>query len=72
MSSPAFKEMSLNHIHFKGGVNVWFLSSLAKTKINPLVTNELSHPYQMDESTFIFRGIRSDFSFLFHSLMKIT
>ena len=25
----------------------------------------------MDESTFIFRGIRSDFSFLFHFSMKI-
>ena len=34
--------------------------------INPLVTNGLSHPYHLDESTFIFRGIWSDFSFLFH------
>ena len=31
----------------------------------------LSHPYQLDESTFIFRGIRSNFSFLFHFSMKI-
>ena len=27
---------------------------------DPLVTNGLSHPYQLDESTFIFRGIRSN------------
>ena len=35
------------------------------------MTNGLSHPYHLDESTFIFRGIRSDFSFLFHFSMKI-
>ena len=39
--------------------------------INPLVTNELSHPYQLDESTFFFRVNRSSFSFLFHFSMKI-
>ena len=39
--------------------------------VNPLVTNELSHPYHLDESIFIFRGIRINFSFLFHFLMKI-
>ena len=38
---------------------------------NPLVTNGLSHPYHLDESTFIYMGIRSGFSFLFHFLMKI-
>ena len=37
---------------------------------NPLVTNGLSHPYHLDESTFIVRGISSDFSFLFHFLMN--
>ena len=31
--------------------------------VNPLVTNGLSHPYHLDESTFSFSGIRSDFSF---------
>ena len=31
------------------------------TEINPYLTNELSHHYQLDESTFIFRGGRSDF-----------
>ena len=39
--------------------------------INPLVTNGLSHPNHLDESTFSLRGIRSDFSFLFHFSMKI-
>ena len=36
------------------------------TCINPLVMNGLSHPYQMDEYIFIFRGIRSNYSFIFH------
>ena len=35
------------------------------------MTNGFSHPYQMDESTFTFRGSGSDFSFLFHFSMKI-
>ena len=39
--------------------------------LNPLVTNGLSHPYHLDESTSIFRTIRSDFSFLFLFSMKI-
>ena len=39
--------------------------------INPLVTNGFSHPYHLDESTSIFRGIRSKFSFLFHFSVKI-
>ena len=39
--------------------------------INPLVTNGLSHHYHLDESVFIFRGIGSNFSFLFHFSMKI-
>ena len=38
--------------------------------VNPYVTNGLSHPYHLDESTFIFRNIRSNFSFLFHFSMK--
>ena len=28
--------------------------------------NGFSHPYHLDESTIIFRGIRSNFSFLFN------
>ena len=31
----------------------------------------LSHPYHLDESIFIFCGINSNSSFLFHFLMKI-
>ena len=30
---------------------------------NPYLINGFSHIYQMDESTFIFRGVRSDFYF---------
>ena len=37
--------------------------------LNPLVTNGLSHPY-LDESTFVLRGISSNFSFLFHFSMN--
>ena len=29
--------------------------------INPYLMNGFSHHYQLDESTFIFRGVRSDF-----------
>ena len=32
--------------------------------INLLVTNELSHPYHLDDSTVIFKGVRSNISFL--------
>ena len=39
--------------------------------INPYVTNGFSHPYHLGESTFSLRGIRSNFSFLFHFSMKI-
>ena len=38
--------------------------------IYPLVTNGLSHPYQMYESTFIFRVVKRNFSFLFHFSMN--
>ena len=35
-------------------------------RINPLVMNGLSHLYHLDESIFIFRDIRSIFSFEIH------
>ena len=38
--------------------------------LSPLVTNGFSHSYHLDESTFIFRGISRNFSFLFHFSMK--
>ena len=40
--------------------------------INPLVINGISHPYHLDDYTFSFRGIRNEFSFLFHFSMKIS
>ena len=39
--------------------------------INPYVTNRRSTPYHLNESIFIFWGIRSNFSILFHFSMKI-
>ena len=38
--------------------------------INPYMTNGFSHHYQLDEPTFIFRGVRSDFYFLSDFSMK--
>ena len=35
------------------------------------MTNGLSHPYHLDESTSMFRGSRRCSSFLFHFSMKI-
>ena len=32
---------------------------------NPYLMNGFSHHYHLDESTFIFRGVRSDFSLIF-------
>ena len=43
----------------------------SQAELNPIVTNGLSHPYQMDEPIFILRGSGSDFSFLYHFSMKI-
>ena len=37
---------------------------------NPLMTNEFTHYYHLGESTVIFRGVRSDFEFLFHFSTK--
>ena len=39
--------------------------------LNPLVTNGFTHRYHLDESTFNFRRISSDFSLLIHFSMKI-
>ena len=41
------------------------------TLVNLYLTNGFSHYYHLGESTFIFRGIRSDFQFLNKFLMKI-
>ena len=39
--------------------------------LNPLVTNGCSRRYHLDESTIIFRGFESNFSFLFHFPIKM-
>ena len=39
-------------------------------RFNPYLMNGLSHHYHLGESTVIIRGIRSDFEYLFHFLMK--
>ena len=36
-----------------------------QTELNPYLTNGFSHHYHLDEYTFIFRGVRSDFLFSF-------
>ena len=36
------------------------------TSINPYLMNGFSHHYHLGQSTFIFRGIRSDFSISFN------
>ena len=38
---------------------------------NPYLMNGFAHRYQLGESTLIFRGVRSDFEFLSHFLMKL-
>ena len=53
---------------FRRGLNY---TGILLCLINPLLTNGLSHPYHLDESTFIFRDIKSIFfSFLFHFSMN--
>ena len=45
---------------------LYILHSASSMAIKPYVTNEISRPYHLISSTFRFRGIRSNFSFLFH------
>ena len=53
-------------IHFK----FFILEYCFAVQFNPYLTNGFSHHYQLDESTFILRGVRSDFYFLSDFLMK--
>ena len=46
----------------RGPVSVWHPKL---SLFNPLVMNGLSHPYKFNESTFIFRDVRSNFSLHF-------
>ena len=52
------------------GIGILWLTRAPSAQINPLVTFGLSHPYHLDEATFMFRGITIKFSFLFHFSMK--
>ena len=45
------------------GFDVLVLSPETYKVINPYLMNDFSHHYQLDEFTFIFRGVRSDFYF---------
>ena len=47
---------------------VWYLGW--DLEFNPFMMNGFSHHYHLDESIFIFRGVRSDYYFLFHFSMK--
>ena len=40
-----------------------YLQYMTSHLINLYLTNGFSHHYQLDESTFIFRGVRGDFYF---------
>ena len=65
-SFPFFVEGKSN---FEGNM-LTFNTILAQLKINPYSTNGFFHHYQLDESTFIFRGVRSDFYFSSDFSMK--
>ena len=41
-----------------------------EARLNPYLANGFYHHYQLDESTFIIRGVKSDFYFLSHFSMK--
>ena len=43
---------------------------MSEPVFNPYLTNGFSHHYHLGESTFIFRGVRSDFYFLSDFSMK--
>ena len=47
-----------------------FTMSFRARSVNPFVTNGLSHPYHLDESTFVFRGVESNVSLSFLFSMK--
>ena len=50
---------------------MYHIRNLSSGSFNPYLTNGFSHHYQLGESTFIFKGARSDFYFfLSHFSMK--
>ena len=59
--------VAIHVLRIKFGLTLFLIccrSSVLWLCINPLVTNGLSHPYHLEESTFIIRGIRSCFFWL--------
>ena len=44
--------------------NAIMMIYVTEIQFNPYLTNGFSHHYQLGESTFIFRGVRSDLIFL--------
>ena len=70
----AFTSNGFTHrLTFRGFLvfNVFDSCLEALRLFNPYVTNGFSHHYHLGESTFIYRGIRSDFSILFNFSIKI-
>ena len=49
--------------HFKAQYRLLKAYVIPRGWFNPYLTNNFSHHYQMGESTFIYRGVRSDFYF---------
>ena len=60
--SPASGEQIVMSPSLKGN-NCILFNKQNDVVINPYLTNGFSHRYQLDESTFIFRGVGSDFYF---------
>ena len=50
--------------------HIW-VNPLQHVNLNPHLLSGLFHPYQMDESISIFRGVWCMFSFLFHFEIRI-
>ena len=55
------RKLQLSGIGRYFGVSVLSSLFVSADNLNPLMTNGLSHPYHLDESTFIFRDIGNIF-----------
>ena len=51
----------LNRMEFKCSNNLNSSWIIFEMEFNPHLTNGFSHDYQLDESTFILRGVRKEF-----------
>ena len=66
---PCRQEKGMEPVDVHLSISVCKLKSLDLNRlVNPFMTNGHVHHYHLDESTVIFRGIRSDFEFVFHFL----